>query len=403
MKRFFHSFLSLLLVLLMIASLGAAALAEAPSPAGESIIDEAALDQWFEEYRRENNLNQSWQDLSVGFCYTATGDCWFYNADKFMYSASMYKVPVAMLLAEKEAAGELTQDSQLPGGTLKYLESSALIYSNNDSGHAMADYLGGTYNGKASDQCIGFTDLPQSYFEQDFFDYSYYTARFMTQVMNTLYQGGEERFPHIISYLLQAQPDSYLNLRLKGVYDVAQKYGAFTERNNKENNHIAAIIYTPTPIVVVVMTRNIGQYQDRMAEIGEYLANYSLELDEKLAERQSQPQQGAIPGLPEVLDNAASAVTESGGTPAAPAQPGDAPALGSPEAPAAPANAAAEDRTHSRPYVPGAQIEGGRASLMPAFYVMLGAAALLIGYLIYLRVRRGQPVTVGSARRSSRH
>ena len=37
------------------------------------------------------------------------------------------------------------------GCTLEYLESTALVYSNNDSGHAMVSFLGGTYNGKCSD------------------------------------------------------------------------------------------------------------------------------------------------------------------------------------------------------------------------------------------------------------
>lgn len=412
MKGFLQRLLPLLLSLLLLVSLSAPALAEEPASGDgrESIIDEEALDQWFEDYRREHNLNQNWQDLSVGFCYTATGDCWFFNPDKFMYSASMYKVPVSMLLAEKEAAGQLSQDSQLPGGTLQYLETSALIYSNNDSGHAMVDYLGGTYSGKASDQCMVYTDLPRSYFEQDFFDYSYYSARFMTQVMQTLCEGGEERFPHIISCLLQAQPDSYLNLRLKGVYDVAQKYGAFTERNNRNNNHIAAIVYTPTPIVVVVMTRDIGEYQDRMAEIGEYLANYSLELDRKLAEREAQaPQTEASDplGLSELLENTGAAAQEfvEGEPPGVPephAPETDAPVSGAPGV-TRPQSGVSADRTHNRPYVPGAQIEGGRESLMPAFYVMIGAALLLLGYLAYLRLTRKTPAAAGSSRSRARH
>ena len=252
------------------------------------LIDTERLDQWMSGYVEEHGLNANYERFSVGFCYTATGESWYYDADQWMYSASLYKVPVSMLMAEKEAAGELTQDTNVLGMPLQYWESTALTYSNNDSGHAMVDYLGGTYLGKCSDMTIRFTDLPEDYFDEDFFVNSYYTARYMTQIMRTLCEGGEEQFPHVIEYLLPAQPDGYLNLSLKGRYDVAQKYGSYEEPNGNKNDHIAAIVYTPTPIIVTVMTRNVGDYQSRMAEIGEYLADYALELDAKVAELEAE-------------------------------------------------------------------------------------------------------------------
>ena len=249
------------------------------------VLDEERLDKWMDGYVAEHGLNASYQRFSVGFCYTGTGECWYYDADQWMYSASLYKVPVAMLMAEKEAAGELSQNTNVLGMPLQYWESTALTNSNNDSGHAMVTYLGGTYLGKCSDMTIRFTELPEDYFDQDFYVNSYYTARYMTQVMKTLYEGGGEQFPHVIEYLLPAQPDNYLNLSLKGRFDVAQKYGSYEEPNGNKNDHIAAIVYTPTPIIVTVMTRNVGNYQDRMAEIGSYLADYALELDAEIARR----------------------------------------------------------------------------------------------------------------------
>ena len=157
----------------------------------DSVLDEERLNRWMDSYVEEHGLNAQYQRFSVGFCYTATGESWYYDADQWMYSASLYKVPVAMLMAEKEAAGELSQDSKVLGMPLQYWESTALTYSNNDSGHAMVSYLGGTYLGKCSDMTIRFTDLPEDYFVEDFHVNSYYTARYMTQVMKTLYEGGE--------------------------------------------------------------------------------------------------------------------------------------------------------------------------------------------------------------------
>ncbi len=391
MKSFFPRLLSLLLCLALLLSLQTAALAETPEDSApqESIIDEEALNQWIDEYVQAHSLNRSGAEFSVGFCYTATGDCWFYNADKFMYSASMYKVPVSMLLAEKEAAGEISQDSSLNGYTLQYLESSALTHSNNDSGHAMVDYLGGTYQGKCSDQTIQYTDLSRDYFPKDFFDYSYYSARFMTQVMATLCEGGEERFPHVLECLLVAQPDSYLNLSLAGKYEVAQKYGAFTERNGNDNNHIAAIVYTPTPIVVVVMTRNVGDYQNRMAEIGAYLADYSLELDEKLARREQEAQQAAqqpglfpgFPALPGQVETPQQGVTEQ-------TEPGL-------PRPAAREDAGTQSAPGSSVHLPH-QVD--RAKLMPAFYLMWAALAVYACLVLRhaIRYRRQQQKLTGA-------
>lgn len=300
MKTMIRKLFCLLFSLCLFAGLFPAASAAAAE--GEGLLDDAYLTEWMDTYIRSQDLAHNWQDFSVGFCYTATGDAWYYNADVFMYSASLYKVPVSMLMAEKEAAGELSQSDSVLGYSLEYLETSALVYSNNDSGHAMVSYLGGTYQGKCSDMCIQYTDLEQSYFVKDFFDFSYYSARFMTQVMTTLYMGGEERFPHVIEHLLQAQPDAYMNITMKGRWSVAQKYGAYEENNGNNNNHIAAIIYTPTPIVVVVMTRNVGSYQDHMAAVGAFLAKYALELDEKMAERAQQ--QTETEPLPVELDAA---------------------------------------------------------------------------------------------------
>lgn len=357
MKKLFTVLLPLLLCLVLLLSLfPAAALAEAE----ESLLDEERLDAWIKDFLTKNGVGGGNQIFSVGFCYTATGDCWYYNGDAFMYSASMYKVPVSMLLAEKEKSGLISQDTNLGGGTLKYLETTALIHSDNNSGHAMLDYLGEDNSGKGSKLCMQYASLDKSYFDQDFFDYSYYSARFITQVMETLYQGGEERFPHVIEYMLQAQPDSYLNLSLSGKFDVAQKYGAFKERNGNDNNHITAIVYTPTPIIVTVMTRNVGDYQKLMAQIGSYLAEYSLELDEKLEARNAAREEAA-----RAAQEAAQAERDAQG-----------------------------EQTQAGSafsFSPGAQIEGGRERLMPMFY-LLWAAILAFGALalIHALKQRGK-------------
>ena len=331
MKESVRKLLALILTVLLLGANAVQVFAEETAPAEQEpaaetaseqaaaekpgIIDTEELDRWAEDFFSERGIDSRYQDLSIGFCYTGTGDSWYYNADVWMYSASMYKVPVAMLLAEKVASGELTQQSVVNGTTVEYVESTALVYSNNDSGHSIVSYLGGTYAGKCSDMTEKYTDLPADYFSSDFIDLSYYTARYMTQVMKTLYDGGDEQFPHIIEYLLQAQPGAYYKCSpvLSPTYEIAQKFGAYEEPNGNNNNHCAAIIYTPTPIVVTVMTRNIMDYQRLIAQVGEHLAEYSLELDQKAEEqRQAEAERAAAAAAaPEAVAPAQGTDTES--------------------------------------------------------------------------------------------
>ena len=46
---------------------------------------------------------------------------------------------------------------------------------------------------------------------------------------------------------------------------------------------MAAIIDTPTPIIVVVMTENTGNHRRFMDEVSAMLADYSITLDQQLA------------------------------------------------------------------------------------------------------------------------
>ncbi len=289
--------LAILLILCMLPVLPVFAEAE-----DSGVIDGAALNAWVEEYLTANDLRYDKIDFSIGFCYTGTGDCWYYNGDRFYYSAALYMVPTAMLIAEKEAAGELTQQSIIWGSTLEFLESSALTLSNNTSAMNLVYELGGNEDSKCNAMSIRLTDLPESYFENTFYNGIYYSARYMTEIMKTLYEGEESNaFPHVIEYMLQAEPWQFFNRNgMNNGYQVAQKYGSYHGSNN-DNNHCTAIIYTPTPIIVTVMTKNVAEYQRVIGEVGQHLAKYSLTLDQKLGivhETEANPLAAAVGEMP---------------------------------------------------------------------------------------------------------
>ena len=294
-----RKWIGLLLCLALVLSLGVSAFADEEAAETETtdygIIDPDELNAMFDEFTAKYNMTATGRSFSVGFCYLATGDTWYYNDGKWYYSASLYKVPTSMLFAEQVANGEITMDTmittQYASGTLESLMSKAIVNSNNDAGHALVEYQGGSYSGKCADQFYQYTDLPESYFSSDFESVSYYNVVFYTQVLKTLYEN-PSRFPYVIDFMKQAQPGAYLRTYLEGTYEVAQKYGAFEETKTsptKQNNHAAGIIYTPNPIIVTVMTVNIDNYNDRIGETAQMLADYALTLDSRLdAYRQEQ-------------------------------------------------------------------------------------------------------------------
>lgn len=287
MKKPFRIFLSLLLAASVCVSLPCAAFADGQDTAqsagnGEetaepemTIFDpdelQSMVDSFIQEY---SGYGVKADNISFAYTYLATGETWFYNPDTWYYSASMYKVPLMMILAEKEANGELTQESDVKGLTLAYAEESILVYSNNDYAHLMLNYLG--TDKEAREMYKQFSSLPDDYYDPDFIDYSYFTVRFMNDVMTTLYNA-PERFPHIIDCLKRAQPTDYFHLYIDPELEVAQKYGSY-----KEFNNTSGIIYTPNPVILTVMTSDLARAELVIGEAARMFVDYTYTLDGKL-------------------------------------------------------------------------------------------------------------------------
>lgn len=242
----------------------------------DSIIDTAVLQPMVEKILADEGVDQ--KDVGIGFYYSGTGDSWYYNGDSWFYPASMYKVPLMMLLAEKVSSGELSQDSPIYDSTVAEVEEHILTYSNNHWAHLIRKYLGG--DEKWREDAKKYAQLKDSDYDPDYLEYCYFSPRYMTQVMTTLYKE-PQRFPNLYECLDAAMPGEYFERSLSQ-YTVAQKYGSFLDQRGVNFNSCAGIIGTPNPIVVVVMTRNVTNYQGLIARVGQELANYSLQLDQGL-------------------------------------------------------------------------------------------------------------------------
>lgn len=253
-----------------------------------SILDDTVLTSKVESFLEEWDIDP--QQISVGYCYTATGDSWYYNGEEWFYPASMYKVPLMMLVAEKEYNGELSQDTEIRGEKLSRIEELILTHSNNDWAHVIREYMGG--DDVWREDAKKFAQLKEEDYDPDYLDYCYFNNMYMTQVMETLYFDSQ-RFPNVINCLLAAEPGEYYKSTLEDKYEIAQKYGSFQDSRGEWFNHCSAIIYTPNPCIVTVMTSNVTKYETIISKLGDILVDYTLQLDSKLESHQQQLEEAA--------------------------------------------------------------------------------------------------------------
>ena len=296
MRRHIKGIISLFLCAVIVASVGVSAFAalevsKAPEDTenGQSILDDAVIsarvDELIGQYVTAGYVKES--ELAIAYTYLATGDSWYRNPDMWFYSASIYKVPLMMIMAEKESKGEIDQQTDIKGLPLAQVEKIVLVDSNNDYAHNTMSYLTGLTDKKSFEKGTrpmyqAYSSLPEDYYHKDFVEYSYFTARFMNDVMCTLYRE-QSRFPNITGLLKQANPQNYYHLKLGDTYEIAQKYGYFKDSRQTEWHNNTGIIYTPNPIVLTVLSADAKKGEQFMGDLAELFADYTLELDSQLA------------------------------------------------------------------------------------------------------------------------
>ena len=254
-----------------------------------SVIRTEEIEALFDSYLKENDFDP--ELISIAYEYTATGERWYHREDQWYYSASLYKVPLMMLLTEREYQGELTKDTVINGMTLEAIEEEVLVNSNNPIAYSTLLYIA------QPDVCRRmfwrYSDLPGEYYTWDFYGGSYFTARFMTDVMSTLYQY-EEQFPRMTECLKRAQPDHYFRLKLGNQWKIAQKYGTYQDEDGTDWNHTSGIVYTPHPFILTVMTRYGGISETIISDLAVLFCEYTLQADSRLLTQKEIPT-GVIP------------------------------------------------------------------------------------------------------------
>lgn len=271
---------SLLLCLTLLLCCATAAHAENQSLGDATgILDEQELTERVENILNRYSLNG--ERVAVGFYYSGTGDTYCYSGDTWMYSASLFKVPLYMTLYDEISDGNIRESGTRP--TIARVEAyrdAVLINSITSTALNLMRHFGSYEDSRR--EYRRYSTLPDDYFPDHFYYSSNFTARFMIDVMAWLVDHSDD-YDKVLDSLYR----SPLREDLASVgesYPVAQKYGDFF--NQKVNvHHVAAVIGTPTPIAVVVMTQwvPVSRHRQVMNAIATMLAEYSLELDQQLA------------------------------------------------------------------------------------------------------------------------
>ena len=207
-----------------------------------------------------NRVTIGWYDLE-------SGEEWYRNGDVFLEGASTFKLPLAMLYADKIAEGELTLDDTVGHYVLRDALEAMLVYSNNPVARTLRAHLTPDEE-EFKRMLIPYSGLDESELPAGYFRSNNFSPRFLIGTLRTLYDD-PERYGVLIDYLKQARPSQYFSLYRDGV-EVAHKYGS-------DVGYICdtGIIYAERPFLLCVMTCNVGGGQIILGEIARIAMDYA--------------------------------------------------------------------------------------------------------------------------------
>jgi len=236
------------------------------------------------EFMAEYNLTE--KNVAFGYKNLVTGEEHYINADTYQTAASLYKVPLNMVYTERISKGEMTFEDKVRGVPYSKLMQGSIVESNNEFSDYLRSGLGGypTYRRYFCEYMGEDADTVSS----KFYENNYFTPRQMITCLATLHEGGEERFPKVLEYMKQAEPNRYFN-SLDQDYAVAHKYG-YLEVGNQLQINDSGIVYTDDPIAIVAFTLGVkspytvlATYCTLMADYTQYNRAIRIEEEERKA------------------------------------------------------------------------------------------------------------------------
>lgn len=248
----------------------------------------SALTSVIEQLCVDYDLNEN--NFSLCYYNTMTEETCSYNPDAWMIAGSTYKLPLNMYYYELENAGELSSDEIICGYTLADIHYESIVHSNNELSEALIWNLGSYQHYKELMFCC-YGDLDYEEIADIAWSANYFSTQYMLNTLKYLYENAEA-FPQLLSYMTEANPDSYF-YKYSSDYVIAHKYGAYDTAEND-----VGIVYTDEPYLLAVYTYGLDNGEDVVARVNEAVCSYNVANIQSDEETESPPDDS-------VLENAA--------------------------------------------------------------------------------------------------
>ena len=210
------------------------------------------------------------ENVALGYMNLVTGEEQYHRGDEYMVAASMYKVPMNMIYAERISKGEMEWNSPVRGVPYQKLMEGSIIDSNNE----FSDYLRknlGTYreyrNMIAPLMGVDINNVSAKYYENNFF-----TPKQMIHCLNLLYDN-PQTYPKILDTMKKAEPNNYFKFH-EQEFEVAHKYG-YLEFDNRLEINDCGIVFTDDPIAIVMFSYGIPKPYNVMADFCTLMSDYA--------------------------------------------------------------------------------------------------------------------------------
>ena len=277
MKHFRRLISTLAILCLLLAMLPSAFATTVETAAPEETpvsYEGKSWEQVIDEFLARHGISE--EQISLAYYNTVTGEEKYLRPDDYMVAASLYKVPLNMIFAEKVSKGEMGWDTILYSVPYQQLMEETLINSSNNYSEVLWLNLGGYQNFRrlaAPYMGVDADTVDWKYYENNFF-----TAKQMMHCLKTLYNE-PERFPKLLDTMKLAEPNNYFSL-YEDRYEIAHKYGF-----NQEQYHLylndCGVVYTEDPIILVMFTDNVADAYEALADYCTTMCDYTSYNTEK--------------------------------------------------------------------------------------------------------------------------
>ena len=226
-----------------------------------------------EAYVQENAVAPD--QMAVGWRDLTTGAEYYVNENEDFYGASLYKLALNMVWANRVARGEIDWDYRVDRIRLEELSRGSLVDSNNDYSYVLCQGLGSYRKAKLACAPLYGMTREEAYANKKYYKDHWITPRQMITCMQTLWDD-PEAYPRVVDCLLLAQPGRYFRLE-EDRWPIAQKYGWL--HIGGMDISTAGIVYAPRPFLLVVMTHNLPAAEEHIAALCREMGDYALALD----------------------------------------------------------------------------------------------------------------------------